>query len=100
MGAVDVPQHDPRRQIRQQPASRAASPGVYEAALAPAPDPARWLHARIEVGAARVRVFVDGAARPCLEVARLGGGGGDGIGLWVDSQPGAFANLRLTAPRR
>ena len=78
---------------------RAASPGVYEAALAPAPDPARWFHARIEVDAARVRVFVDGAARPCLEVARLGGGGG-GIGLWVDSQPGAFANLRLTAPRR
>ena len=70
-------------------------PGVYEAALEPPPDPARWFHARVEIDAAQVRVFVDGAARPCLVVDRLGERRSGRVGLWVDSQPGAFANLRV-----
>ena len=79
---------------------RRESPGVYEAALEPAPDPARWFHARIEVDAAKVRVFVDGAPRPCLVVDRLGERRRGGVGLWVDSQPGAFANLKITGSYR
>jgi hypothetical protein len=74
---------------------RVATPGVYESALEPAPDPARWFHARIEVGAHKVRVFVDGAAQPCLVVDRLASAGSGRVGLWVDSQPGAFANLKI-----
>ena len=76
---------------------RRESPGRYESALEPAPDPERWFHARIEVDAAKVRVFVDGAARPCLVVDRLGERRRGGVGLWVDSQPGAFANLKITS---
>ena len=76
---------------------RARAPGVYERAIEPAPDPAGWFHARIDVGRDKVRVFVDGAAEPCLVVDRLGARDGR-VGLWVDSQPGAFANLKI-APR-
>ncbi|HKE17085.1 MAG TPA: hypothetical protein VKB80_19560, partial [Kofleriaceae bacterium] len=43
-------------------ALRARAPGVYEHAIAPVPDPAGWFHARVEVGPATVKVFVDGAA--------------------------------------
>jgi len=74
---------------------RMATPGVYESALEPPPDPARWFHARIEIDAAKVRVFVDGAAQPCLVVDRLGSARSGRVGLWVDSQPGAFANLKI-----
>jgi hypothetical protein len=74
---------------------RMRAPGVYEAAVAPVPDPAAWFHARIEVDAARVRVFVDGATTPCLVVDRLVPSGKGRVALWVDSQPGAFANLRV-----
>jgi hypothetical protein len=75
-------------------ALRARSPGVYEAAVAPALDPAGWFHAHIEVGRATVKVFVDGAAQPALVVDRLRTASGE-VGLWVDSQEGSFANLRI-----
>ena len=78
---------------------RAATPGVFEAAIEPVPDPARWFHARIEIDEAKVRVFVDGAARPCLVVDRLGSHRSGRLGLWVDSQPGAFANLKIVPAR-
>ena len=75
-------------------ALRTSSPGVYEAAIAPVPDPAGWFHARIEIARTTVSVFVDGAAQPTLVVQRLGGGAG-AVGLWVDSQPASFANLAI-----
>ena len=75
-------------------ALRARSPGVYEAAIAPVPDPAGWFHAHVEVGRATVKVFVDGAAQPALVVQRLRADSG-GVGLWVDSQEGSFANLQI-----
>jgi len=75
-------------------ALRARAPGVYEAAIAPVPDPAGWFHAHIELGRATVKVFVDGAAQPTLVVQRLRTASG-GVGLWVDSQEGSFANLQI-----
>lgn len=80
-------------------ALRTATPGVYESAIDPAPDPARWFHARIEVAPATVRVFVDGSAQPCLAVDRLASATKGSVALWVDSQQGAFANLKV-APAR
>ncbi len=71
-------------------ALRARSPGVYEAAITPVPDPAGWFHARIEVGPATVKVFVNGAAQPTLAVKRLRTASGR-IGLWVNSQEASFA---------
>jgi hypothetical protein len=75
-------------------ALRTRAPGVYEAAIAAPPDPAAWFHAHIEVSRTTVKVFVDGAARPALVVQRLAATNGK-IGLWVDSQEGSFANLRV-----
>jgi hypothetical protein len=75
-------------------ALREKTPGVYESAITPVPDPAGWFHAHIEIGRATVKVFVDGAARPTLVVNRLRSARG-GIGLWVDSQQGSFANLEI-----
>jgi hypothetical protein len=73
-------------------ALRAQSPGVYEAAIAPVPDPAGWFHAHIEIGRATVKVFIDGAPQPTLVVNRLRNARG-GVALWVDSQEGSFADL-------
>ena len=75
-------------------ALRAQSPGVYESAIAPVPDPAGWFHTHIEIGGAQVKVFVDGAAQPTLVVKRLGHARGS-VALWVDSQEGSFANLQI-----
>ena len=72
--------------------------GVYEVAIQPVPDPAAWFHARIEVTKQRVSVSVDGSARPCLVVDRLGHREGE-VGLWVDSMPASFRNLRIQPAR-
>jgi hypothetical protein len=74
---------------------RAQRPGTYEAAVDPVPDPAGWFHARIDVAKRTVRVFVDDAAKPCLTVERLGNHDKGQLGLWVDSQESAFANLKI-----
>jgi len=73
---------------------RKQTPGKYEAAVEPVPDPAAWFHARVEVGKERVRVFVDGGKEPCLVVERLPHQRGK-VGLWVDSRDGSFRNLRI-----
>jgi hypothetical protein len=78
---------------------RAERTGVYEKPLDPAPDPAAWFHARIEVTARHVTVFVNRASEPSLSVDRLAPARDGGVALWVDSQPGAFANLKIE-PRR
>ena len=75
-------------------ALRARAPGVYEAAIAPVPEPAGWFHAHIEVDRSTVKVFVDRATEPTLVIKRLRSSSG-GVGLWVDSQEGSFANLRI-----
>lgn len=78
---------------------RQALPGRYEQPLQPPPDPDDWFHARVEVGPAQVRVFVNGAAEPSLVVARRpahGSGVPRSAGLFVDSADGTYANLRIT----
>ena len=73
---------------------RKDKPGGYEVAIQPVPDPAGWFHARIEVTKQQVRVSIDGSPQPCLVVDRLGHREGS-VGLWVDSIPGDFRNLRI-----
>jgi hypothetical protein len=74
---------------------RRETPGVYEAAVKPVPDPAGWFHARVEVTKQKVRVWVDDAGEPCLVVDRLSGRDKGKVGLWVDSKEGAFSNLKV-----
>jgi hypothetical protein len=87
----------PPRAPSVKPARRSAAslrPVAYEAAITPVPDPAGWFHARIEVGRATVKVFVDGPAQPTLTLNRLRTERGR-VGLWVDSQEGSFAALTI-----
>jgi hypothetical protein len=75
---------------------REQKPGVFENAVQPVPDPDGWFHARIEVEAKQVRVFVNNAADPSLVVERLTDRATGGVGLWADILDGAFANLKIT----
>jgi hypothetical protein len=74
---------------------RKETPGVFEAAVKPIPEPSGWFHARIEVTKQKVSVWVDDAKEPCLVVDRLSGREKGKIGLFVDSKESAFANLRI-----
>jgi len=75
---------------------RTSSPGKFENAISPAPDPDNWFHAKIEVSDEVVRVFVNHAREPCLVVRRLSRGGiARPAGLFVDSSDGNYANLVL-----
>lgn len=75
---------------------RKETPGVYENAVQPIPDPDGWFHARIEVTAQKVTVFVNEAKEPSLVVHRLTDRSAGGVGLWIDIFDGAFANLKIT----
>jgi hypothetical protein len=78
---------------------RAQTPGVYESAVNPIPDPEGWFHARIEVTKKRVKVFVNDGKEPCLVVDRLASRDKAKVGLWVDSQEGRFANLKILSAK-
>jgi hypothetical protein len=76
---------------------RTNSPGQFENAVSPVPDPDGWFHARIEVTDEQVRVFVDHAKEASLVTRRLAKGGmSRPAGLFVDSSDGHYANLALT----
>ncbi len=75
---------------------RSEQPGKFEQAVKPVPDPNGWFRARIEVTSSRVRVYVDGAAEPSLDVPRLTDRSSGRIGLWVGNGSGGdFAGLRI-----
>lgn len=76
---------------------REKSPGLYEKPVVPPPDPDGWFHATIHVSADSVKVFLDPAAAPILEVKRLTDRASGWVGLWVgNGSPGDFANLKVT----
>ncbi len=73
-------------------------PGKYESAVAPAPDPASWVHARVVVAYPKISVFVDNAAEPSLVVDQLSDRKSGWVGLWVgNGSGGEFANLRISS---
>lgn len=80
---------------------RRETPGKYESAVNPVPDPDGWFHARIVVEGRKVRVFVDNAKEPCLVVDQLSERRSGRLGLWVgNGSAGDFTNLRITPHRR
>lgn len=75
---------------------RQERPGLFEAAIEPPPDGDAWHRVRIVVGKARVAVYLDDAASPCLDVERLGAPEPGAVALWVgNNSPGKFANLKI-----
>lgn len=78
---------------------RAERPNQFEQPVRPLPDPNGWFHARVIITADRVRVYVDGAAEPCLDVEKLGNRVPGLVGLFVGNGSGGdFANLRIAPP--
>jgi hypothetical protein len=90
---VSVPTHEWRR-------LRVNHPGEYEAAMPRGTDPDDWVALRVELEGPSVRVYVDGAAEPTLEVDRIGASERGWVGIWVgEGSDGSFANLRVTPLR-
>jgi len=73
---------------------RADFPEKYENPVSPVPDPDQFFHAKIVVQASEVKVFVNGADIPCLEVELLSQFKKGKIGIWVGyGSDGTFKNL-------
>ena len=69
----------------------------FENAVVPAPEPTAWFHVKVDVRAGRIRVFVNHAQTPSLDVPTLNPTpAGKRIGFWVgNNSDGDVANLRL-----
>jgi hypothetical protein len=69
--------------------------GDYEKAIDPAPDGDEWFHARIVIEDGQIRVYVNGADEPSLEVTRLNERRQGSVGLWCSGY-GQIANLEIS----
>lgn len=68
----------------------------FEKAIPNAPDPNGWFHARIEIRATEVVVFVEKNPNPVLKVKLLSSFSNGKVGLFVgDNSGGKFANLKI-----
>lgn len=77
---------------------RAEKTGQYEKPIVPQLDGDAWFQAKIVVEGRKVRVFVNGAAQPSLEVERLSDQAGGKVGITGGDagEGGYFANVRIT----
>jgi hypothetical protein len=75
---------------------RKESPGVYESYTDL--EAGAWTHMKVELAGSKARLYVNGAAQPCLIVNDLKLGDSRGqIGLWAYIATDAyFSNLRMT----
>jgi hypothetical protein len=76
---------------------RSETPGVYESYCDL--EPGAWTKVKIEVSGIAAKLFVNGAAQPCLIVndLKMGRTKGD-IALWIGPETdGYFSNLKVTS---
>lgn len=74
---------------------RSQRPGQYESTAVPEPKPEDRFRAKIEITSDRVRVYVNGAEKPAMDVERLADGGPGKVGLWFNGIA-EFSRLALT----
>ena len=76
---------------------RKESPGKYEGAVQPAPNPEDWFHAKITINHPEVKVYVNGSKEPSLAVKQISKRGQGKLGLWVDvdGNDGWFRNVTV-----
>lgn len=75
---------------------RQESPGKYESAIEPAPDPNGFFHVKLVIQKPKVSIFVNKAEKPSLVIEELSDRKAGKIGLWVDNESeGTFANLKI-----
>jgi len=76
---------------------REDSPGKYEQAVKPAPDPNAWVHMRVVIQGDSVSTYINNSVQPCLVVKLLSSNRTGSIGFYVaDTSGGDFANPRIT----
>lgn len=75
---------------------REEQPEKYENPVNPVPEPEEWFHATIIVDNPSVKVFVNNANEPSLEVNKLSSRKEGWIGFWVgNNSEGNFKNLKI-----
>ena len=76
---------------------RGKSPGKYEHAIEPAPDPDSWIRMRIEIKDSIVKVYINGNKEPSLAVEKVTQVRSGSVGFYVaDTSGGDFANITIT----
>lgn len=76
---------------------RTERPNQFEQPVEPPPDPNQWFHARVVIAFPSIRVFVNDAAAPALDIKQLSDRKTGWVGVWVgNGSDGAFANLTVT----
>ncbi|MEM7011398.1 MAG: hypothetical protein AAF585_07935 [Verrucomicrobiota bacterium] len=71
-------------------------PEQFENPASPEPQPTDWFKARIDVAEDRIKVFIDDADEPCLDVEKLGDVKSGKVGLWFNGVA-SFRNFRVTS---
>jgi hypothetical protein len=69
-------------------------PGEYEKGIDPAPNGDDWFHAKIVVHKPEVKVFVNGAKDPSLEVKELSDRTDGSVGIWCNGF-GIITNMKI-----
>ena len=70
------------------------SPGQYESAIEPAPDPNGWVRVRIVIKQSTVSTYINGNTVPSLVVEKRNRNTTGSIGFYVaDTSGGDFANI-------
>ncbi|MEO8066238.1 MAG: hypothetical protein ABI599_00965 [Flavobacteriales bacterium] len=78
-------------------ALRATSPGTYEHAIDPPPDPNGWVHMRVVVQGGTITTFINGANEPSLVVKKVTKLHTGRVGFYVaDTSGGESANISIT----
>lgn len=72
--------------------------GQFEKPIEPAPEGDTWFHAKIVIEERQVKVFVNGAIEPSLQISELSDRPGGFVGLWCNGY-GVIANLRITSAK-
>jgi hypothetical protein len=75
---------------------REKHPGKYENNIHPAPDPNDWFHVKIIISYPAIKVYVNGAQKPTLEVEQISKRTNGKFGLWLDSENGWFKNVVIS----
>lgn len=75
---------------------REETPGRYEAAVLPVPDPNGWVHLRVVVTGTEVQVHAGDGTEPDLVVQRIGRSRPGPVALWVgNASGGEFTDLTV-----
>jgi hypothetical protein len=77
---------------------RAEKTGQYEKPIEPAPDGDLWFHAKITIEGREIRVFVNNAEKPALQVTELSDRSGGSVGIWCYGY-GVISNLQIIPVR-